>query len=440
VQAYFQRLVDEIHAALEGAEIFTCHFSAEESDFVRFNHGAVGQAGTVTQRALGLDLIEGRRHAAGSMTVTGDLELDAPRARALVCDLRERRAWVPEDPFLSYATEVHPTVRGDDDRLLDAWDAVDEIRRIFDGRDLVGVLASGGTHAGFANSFGQRNWQSRHSFNFDWSLYRAVDKAVKESHAGFEWDAAALERKAHAAGERLRALDRAPRSIPPGRYRVFLAPAALDEIVRILSWGGFGLRAHRTRTTPLLRMITEGARLHPSVQLTENTAEGLAPDFQEAGFLRPDHVALIRDGTYAECLVSPRSAVEFGAETNGASGAEVPLSIDLAPGRLSTDRALTEMGTGIYVSNLWYLNYSDRSACRTTGMTRFATFWVRAGTIEAPLEVMRFDDTLFRILGERLVGLTAERETLLDPGSYGRRSLRSARLPGALVDDFTLTL
>jgi predicted Zn-dependent protease len=440
VQAYFQRLADEIQAALEGREIFTSHFSAEESDFVRFNRAAVGQAGSVTQRWLGLDLIEGRRHASGSMTVAGDLELDVARVRALLDDLRERRTWVAEDPYLAYATETRSSVRRDEDRLPDARDTVDEIRRICAGRDLVGVLAAGGTHAGFANSLGQRNWQSRHSFNFDWSLHRTADRAVKESYAGFEWDSAALERKAREAAERLVALERSARPIAPGRYRVFLAPAALDEILRILAWGGFGLRAHRTRTTPLLRMIAEDARLHPSIQLAENTAEGLAPEFEEAGFLRPARVPLIRDGAYADCLVSPRSALEFGAETNGASRAEAPLSIDLAPGRLPADRVLRELGTGIYVSNLWYLNYSDRNACRTTGMTRFATFWVRNGAIEAPIEVMRFDDTLFRILGERLVALTRERETLLDPGSYGRRSLRSARLPGALVDDFTLTL
>ena len=94
----------------------------------------------------------------------------------------------------------------------------------------------------------------------------------------------------------------------------------------------------------------------------------------------------------------------------------------------------------LYISNLWYLNFSDRSACRTTGMTRFATFWVEGGTIQSPLEVMRFDETLFSMLGEKLVGLTRERELLLDPGTYEQRSTRSAHLPGALVDDFTLTL
>jgi hypothetical protein len=52
---------------------------------------------------------------------------------------------------------------------------------------------------------------------------------------------------------------------------------------------------------------------------------------------------------------------------------------------------------------------------------------------------MRFDETIYRMLGENLIGLTTERETLLDPGTYHCRSTVSARLPGALVEDFTFT-
>ena len=48
--------------------------------------------------------------------------------------------------------------------------------------------------------------------------------------------------------------------------------------------------------------------------------------------------------------------------------------------------------------------------------------------------------SLFRMLGENLAGLTRERELLLDAGTYGRRSTASACLPGALVEDFVLTL
>ncbi len=441
MQEYFYEIGERLTGMLRGREVYTCSFSAEESDFVRFNHGRIRQAGAVIQRYLSLDLIEGRRHASAALTLSGELEEDEARLRAAVESLRAQRHELPEDPFLLYATEVQSSERRRENHLPDSAWAVCRARQAGGrGGDLVGVYAAGGVHAGFANSFGQRNWFTAYSFNLDWSNYVGGDRAVKSSHAGFEWNDQEFERKLDAAGEQLAALARPPRDIRPGRYRVFLAPAAMDELVGILCWGGFGLRAHRTKTTPLLRMVEEGAQLSEAVSFVENTEESVAPHFQEAGFIRPPRVPLISGGSYQACLVSPRSAVEFGASTNGASAGESPLSVDMAPGGLPLERVLGALQTGVYVGNLHYLNYSDRSACRTTGMTRFATFWVENGRIQAPLEVMRFDETVYRMLGTRLVDLTAERELILDPLTYGQRSTRSARLPGALIEDFTFTL
>jgi predicted Zn-dependent protease len=112
----------------------------------------------------------------------------------------------------------------------------------------------------------------------------------------------------------------------------------------------------------------------------------------------------------------------------------------MTAGEIARDYVLRRLDTGVYINNLWYLNYSDRSACRMTGMTRFATFWVEGGVIQAPLSVMRFDESIYRMLGDHLLGLTADRDFILDAGTYYRRSTGSSRLPGALVEDFTFTL
>ncbi len=440
MREYFGELATFLDGELTGDEVYTAGYRAEDSDFVRFNQSGVRQAGSVSQRSLSLDLIEGRRHATGSLTLAGQAAIDRERLRALVRDLRAKREHVPDDPLLLYATDPQSTVHAAEDRLPDSHEVVEQVLSQGTGRDLVGVFASGGTHRGFANSLGQHNWDSRYSFNLDWSFYSQGDKAAKASYAGFDWSADDFQERAQGAAEQLSVLAQPARTIPPGGYRVYLAPAALLEIVGMLSWGGFGLRAHRTKTTPLLRMIEEGATLDASVTIAENIEDGIAPGFQEAGFLRPPRVNLIVDGAYEDTLVSPRSSLEYGVPTNGASAAESPVSIELAAGRVPRSAVLAELGTGIFISNLWYLNYSDRSRCRTTGMTRFATFWVENGVIQAPLNVMRFDETVFRMLGENLSGLTRERELLLDSGTYGGRSTSSANLPGALVDDFVLTL
>jgi predicted Zn-dependent protease len=440
MQDYFHSVADRLTARLRGDEIFTCHLSSEQSDFARFNGAALRQVGAVAQQRLRLDWIKGQRQATGWATLAGDPSQDEPRLERLVGQLRGALSVLPDDPHLLHASEVRSTERIRPNELPPAEQAVEEILSAAGNRDLVGIYASGGRYFGFANSLGQRNWYANHSFNLDWSFHHTADKAVKGNYAGTEWRASQLGRRFERAAEELHALRQPERTIEPGHYRVYLAPAALLDIFDILAWGGFGLRAQRTRTTPLLRLAEGQVELHPSIEIVENTAEGIGADFQAQGFIRPDSVTLVAGGRHRDSLVSPRSAAEYEVPTNGANDSESPESIDLRAGTLDADRILNELDTGIYVSNLWYLNYSDRRACRTTGMTRFATFWVERGRVVAPLAVMRFDESVYRMLGENLIGLTSEREVLLDTDTYDSRSTRSARRRGALVVDFHFAL
>ena len=439
MQQEFYDLADALFAHLRGDEVLLLSFDGETSDFVRLNHARVRQAGAVAQRSLRLELIDGDRHASASLTLSGT-DADRARGSGALDALREQLPLLPPDPHLHYSRDVTDSERIARDTLPDAADALDAVVAAGEGLDLVGIWASGGIHAGFANSLGQRNWFTTHSFHLDWSLYHRADKAVKCGYAGTQWDGAVFAGKMADARAQLAVLERPARTIPPGRYRAWLTPTALNEVVGLLSWGGFGLKAHRTKRSPLLRAVEGRERFADSVTLSEHTGAGLSPDFGEHGFVRPERVCLIRDGRYRDALVSPRSAREYGVPTNGAASAEGPESIEMEGGALSARDAAAQLGTGVLVNNLWYLNYSDRTACRITGMTRFATLWVEDGQIVAPLNVMRFDDSVYRILGDGLVGLTEERELLLSASTYGKRSTASALLPGALVSDFTFTL
>ncbi|HVF63723.1 MAG TPA: metallopeptidase TldD-related protein, partial [Casimicrobiaceae bacterium] len=167
---------------------------------------------------------------------------------------------------------------------------------------------------------------------------------------------------------------------------------------------------------------------------------GVAPAFQAEGFTRPAHVPLIEHGALIGSLVSPRTAREFNLEANGANAYESPEALSMDGGTLDEANALNALDTGLLIGNLWYTNYSDRPACRVTGMTRFATFWVEGGKIVAPINVMRFDDSLYRLLGTHLVDLSTSPELLLSSESYGSRHLTSVRMPGALISEMAFTL
>lgn len=441
MQTYFHELAGFAESSLQGSEVLLLTFSGEESSFVRFNRSAVRQAGAVEQRHLGLQLMDGKRRVTANLTVSGDVSLDRGRVREAVRAGRERLGAVPEDPYLLYSTEVRSTESGHPNRLPeDEGQVVESIAAAGEGRDLVGLYMAGGVHRGFANSLGQRNWFSTFTHHFDWSFHLDGDKAVKCTYAGFVWDPSEFRERVERATAELDVMRRPPRTLRPGRYRVYLAPQALAEVVDLLRWGGFGVTARRTRRTPLLRMVADHAALDPSVSMIEDTGAGLTANFDDAGFLKPDRITLMDRGRLGEPLVSPRAAQEYGLPANGASARESPESLAMAAGALPQREVLAALGDGIFINNLWYLNYSDRDACRMTGMTRFAALWVENGEAQAPVNVMRFDETLYRMLGDNLVDLTRERELLPDANTYGGRSTRSVRLPGAIVEDFTLTL
>jgi len=439
VEAFFEAMTRAVQKALAPGERFTLTFDAEDTDFVRMNRGKVRQPGTVSQRYLSVRLIEGTRHAEHTLSLTGHVAADTEVVRDAVASLRAAIPELADDPLLLLPTEVHNSRNVRDGSLPPAEAIVDEILRSADGTDLVGIYAAGPIYRGFASSEGQRNWHETTAFNLQWSLYHRADKAVKSGYAGFAWDSAAFAHKMSAARERLALIGRPSRTLGPGKYRAYLAPAAMEEIASILCWGGFSGRALATKQSALAKM-QDGEALDPRVSISEDTAGGVAPAFQGEGFARPARVSLIETGKLVGSLVSPRTAREFEMTENGANGAEMPESLAMSGGTLASADALAALDTGLAVGNLHYLNYSDRPACRITGMTRFATFWVENGKIVAPVDVLRFDDTLYRLLGENLENLTRETEFILDAGTYQSRQLASVRLPGALVKEMAFTL
>ena len=435
----FFALADVACAGLRGNEVLLLNFSGELTDFVRFNQGHVRQPMTVRQAHLAVALIDGRRRNEVTLTLTG-----TPDDRATVTDavkaLRDELPLLPEDPFLLYATEPGRSERADAGSLPSAAQAIEDVVSAARGTDLVGLLASGPVMRGFANSLGARHWHEVDAFLLDWSLYHSGDKAVKCAWSASTWDRSELASRIDDARTQLAHLAKPARALQPGEYRTYLAPAALDELAGMLNWSGVSAKAQRTKQSCIQKLVDGQAALSPLVHVTEDSENGLAPRFDEAGFLKPACIELIRGGLHAGSMTSPRTGAEYGIPSNGADADESTSALTLAPGSLAETQVLEALDTGLYVGNLHYLNFSDRTNGRVTGMTRFATFWVENGRIVAPARVMRWDDTLYRMLGDNLEALTDRAHWILDSRTYGQRSVQTSRVPGALLSRMAFTL
>jgi predicted Zn-dependent protease len=439
-KAYFYELMDKTEATLHQGEELLLAFQGEDSEFCRFNQGKVRQIGKVQHDRLQLRLVKDQRHATCELTLAGHMAEDIARVKNTLGSLRQMIPFLPADPYLLQNREPKSSERIEKSRLpaIEQW--TDALRQQTSDLDFVGIQAAGGIYRGFANTLGQRNWYENHSFNLDWSVYHQTDKAVKANYAGFEWDNRILQNKMQSCREQLEHLKKPAVTIKPGAYRVYLTPSALAEVMGLLEWRSFGIKSQRTKSSPLRRLVEGEQQLSPTIHLSEDVTGGVAPDFDDFGFTKPDSVGLIADGKHQGALVSARSSREYQVDPTGAHEGESPESLYLRPGTLKADSILKELGDGLYISNLWYMNFSDAEACRMTGMTRFATFWVQNGAIQGPVNVMRFDESLYRMLGDNLLGLTDQSEMLLSSSTYDSRSTHSQRLPGALIDRFPFTL
>ncbi|WP_395505844.1 TldD/PmbA family protein [Ectopseudomonas hydrolytica] len=434
---HFCELLAHLQAQVAGEEGFTLAYSAEQSGFVRFNHGQVRQAGQVQQSYVTLALYQDQRHAESRLALGGTLEEDLPRLQLALQQLRAVLPTLSDDPYLRLNREAWRSELAVEATLPDGAAMAQQIVSAASGLDLVGFLAVGPQYQGFASSWGAFGWYAASSFNLEFSLFHDNGQAVKSAYAGEQWDTQAFARKLEDARQQLAYLGRPAKALQPGAYRAYLAPAALEELISLCCWG-FGAQALASGGSPLQRLFSGKAELSSQVVIEERIEGGLAPAFTAEGPRQA--LRLVSQGRPGERLVSSRSAAEYGLIANGACSGEYPLSLRMHGGELDEQDVLQRLGSGLYIGNLWYGNFSDLPAARLTGMTRFATFWVEDGQIQAPVNTMRFDDSLFDVLGAQLEALTREPELLLPGGTYGARQTGSMALPGALLSRFTLTL
>jgi predicted Zn-dependent protease len=427
-------------------EVVVMQLRGESSDFIRVNRSSIRQAGRVQRARFELRLIDPQRLASvvihwtvpeGPGAWRTELDARLVQARELLID-------ASPDPYLDWTAQgwtssvdllqSHPDPRALADTLT---------QRIPQG-ELVGFCMSGPQFLGLWSSVGLALWHACSRCSIDASLYAGApappDKAVKFQWSGSHWEPEQILQNLAMAQKRAQVLRQPEIRLAPGQVRAWLAPAATAELLGMLNWGGFSATALRSGQSPLIDLEQARVQLSPKVHLFEALELAAAPVFDAQGRKRAARIPLVENGRWVQGLVGPRSAKEFDLALNGAAAHETPEVLCMAPGELPSKLALQQLGTGLAISNLWYLNFSDRQRCRVTGMTRFATVWVQDGEPVAPVAPMRFDDSVLELLGSRLEAIEDTAHWHQDTESYDWRSFHGSQVPGLLVNAITLAL
>ena len=439
VRQHFDAVAECVLGSLRGDEAATLNLNAEETLYVRFNNNRVRQNTNVEQIAMGLQLQGAGRTTEMTRTLSGNFESDRDAMLHMLGQCRAELAVLPPDPH-QVPVENHgtsdETFRG---QLLTPHAVVGAVVGPAEGCDMAGLYAAGSIVRANRNSKGQRHWFATQTFFVDYSLYNG-SRAVKGSYAGTHWDSSQWAANLAHSKHLLRLMAKPLQTVAPGQYRTYLAPRAVADLVGMMGWNALSASAWKQGRSPFKKLADKECRLSTQLHVTENFGLGLTPRFNALGEVSEPALPLIAAGELSTLLVSSRTSKEFGLIANGANESESPRALDVAPGTLEEKDVLQQLGTGLYLSNLHYLNWSDPVSARVTGMTRYACFWVENGEIVGPIKDMRWDESLYDALGSKLVALTTH--TAIDPAvdTYFQRALGGSRTPGALIDNFTFTL
>ncbi len=443
-QEHFDALTSKAFAALGAGQVLACELIAEDSQFVRLNAAKVRQAGQVQDATLRLKLFiqspEGIRNGEASISLTGEETEDFPRVKAALESLQKEVPQLPLDPYA-----VLPQNRGnveqiEEGNILGAEQVFDQLLPEIQGVDLAGIYASGSMVRGTANSLGQKQWFYTENFSLDYSVYTPMEKAVKSTFAGSRWNRSEFSQDLAQSKSLLAAMEKKPVRVPRGSYRAYLAPAAVSDLVGMFSWGCIGERAIRKGESPLRFLRTGERRLSALFSLTEDFSLGVVPRFNGEGDVAPEKIDLVREGQLVGSLVHSRTGAEYGVSSNGATSYEGLRSPSMASGSLKRDDIFKRLGTGVFLSNLHYLNWSDPFEGRITGMTRYACLWVENGEVVGPIETMRWDDGIYRFFGSELEAVTDFRAMIAETGTYHHRQAGGMLMPGMLLKSMNFTL
>ena len=100
---------------------------------------------------------------------------------------------------------------------------------------------------------------------------------------------------------------------------------------------------------------------------------------------------------------------------------------------------ISSLREGVFLSNLHYLNWSNKKTASITGMTRYGCYYINSKGDISPINDMRFNVSLYDIFGGDLIDLSKERMTFCEAGTYGQRELGGMCVPGILTQ-MTFTL
>ncbi len=441
----FQTICSQVFDSLKENEQLTVYLEGENSQYFRFNDSKLRQSGIIEDYAVTVSLFSGKKSLQSSTTLSSDIKSSVSNLTNEINALRDPLSLIPENDFTCFPDRFESLDIVKSGQLPKREEILEALMDTISSDNLTGVWTSGKIFRACSTSEGTNHWFEKDSFIFDFSLIDAQENMVKVLFPGSNWDKSKFVAAFHEASEKLKLMNKPKMELKPGKYRVWFEPNAVADFVDMFNWNGVSESSFRNGSSCLLKLRNSNTRLSNLFSLNESFSSLSTAPFNSRGEVSED-VAIIQNGILSNTLVNAKTALEykissnFAEEPNSWGMGEYMRSPHMEAGDIDNEERLEKLGTGIFISNIHYLNWSDTLGGRITGLTRYACYWVEDGKLVAPIKTMRFDDSFYNFFGSNLEGVG--KEVLARPviETYDGRNPGETTCPGILVKDFELTL
>ncbi|MGQ9463656.1 MAG: TldD/PmbA family protein [Candidatus Fervidibacter sp.] len=373
----------------------------------RFAEDVIHQNVARTELTVTVRAFVGKRMAEATTNRTDEESLKAMVERAI-----EAAKQMPEDENIlpRLKPQTYQQVQAVDDEIVkitpkERAELIAEVvgRCKAFGTSAAGALSNSFGFYAIANSNGLFAYYERTNFAF--SITVSTDEGTGwASASGFrksEVDVLAVWEKALQKA----LLNKNPKELPPGSYRVVLEPPAVADLLLFMASGFNALAVDEGRSWLVgklgQKVVGDNITLvsdvyHPLHQGCPFDAEGHPTQ----------RVVLIENGV-AKNLVYDRVTAQrhnvnptgHSVDPTGAYGA-FPRGLVMEGEEKSLQDLIAETDKGLLVSRLWYIRTVDPMKVLLTGMTRDGVFLIENGQIVAAVKNFRFNESVIAMLNK----------------------------------------
>ncbi|MGQ0833097.1 MAG: TldD/PmbA family protein [Microthrixaceae bacterium] len=211
-----------------------------------------------------------------------------------------------------------------------------------------------------------------------------------------------------------------PISLPPGSYEVVLEARAVASVVLFPAWLGFNGKAHAEGTSFVqLGEAQMDERIEIWDDATDPRSLGRAYDAEGTPKRRLD---LVRHGVTVGLAHDRRSAALAGVEPTGSSvGSEAfggyPGDLFVGGGDETLGQLVASVERGLLVTDFWYNRILDPKTQVVTGLTRNGLFLIERGEVVAPVQNLRYTQSVIGALAPgRVLGLGDDAQLVSNEG------------------------